>query len=154
MARSKGMTSPKAARRRERKRKAGVQIRQKKIFTYRGKTMEELKELSFDDFLKLVSSRKRRSFSRGLTHEHAKIISDVEKNSEKTIRTHKRDMIVIPQFIGRKFGIHNGQEFVEIEFIPEMLGHFFGELSQTRKGGVHSGPGVGATRSSKFMPLK
>jgi len=148
------MTSPKAARRRERKRKAGIQIRQKRIFTYKGKTMEELKELSFDDFLKLASSRKRRSFTRGLTHEQAKIISDVEENPEKIIRTHKRDMIIIPQFIGRKFGIHNGQEFVEVEFLPEMLGHFFGELSQTRKGGVHSGPGVGATRSSKFMPLK
>lgn len=154
MARSKGITSPKAARRRERKRKAGVQIRQKKIFTYRGKTMEELKEISFDDFLKLVSARKRRSFSRGLTYAQAKIISDVEQDSEKIIRTHTRDMMVIPQFIGRKFGIYNGQEFVEIECLPEMLGHFFGELSQTRKGGVHSGPGVGATRSSKFMPLK
>ena len=94
------------------------------------------------------------TFSRGLTHGHAKIISDVERDPDKTIKTHKRDMIVIPQFIGRVFGIHNGHEFVEIEFLPEMLGHFFGELSQTRKGGVHSGPGVGATRSSKFMPLK
>ena len=56
--------------------------------------------------------------------------------------------------VGKKVAIHNGKEFKEVEIRAEMIGHFLGEFALTRKIVKHSGPGVGATRSSKFMPLK
>lgn len=154
MARQRKSATPKAARRRERKRRAGVQVRRKKEYTYRGLTVDALKALSLEEFLELMPSRQRRSFTRGLTREQAKIIKDAEADPDAVIRTHRREMIVIPQFIGRKFAIYDGHEFVEIEVQPEMVGHYFGEFAQTRRPPTHTGPGVGATRSSKFMPLK
>jgi small subunit ribosomal protein S19 len=154
MARQRKSATPKAARRRERKRRAGVQVRRKKEYTYRGVTVTELKALSLEEFLELMPSRQRRSFTRGLTREQAKIIRDAEADPDSVIRTHRREMIVIPQFIGRKFAIYDGHEFVEVEVQPEMVGHYFGEFAQTRTPPTHTGPGVGATRSSKFMPLK
>ena len=74
--------------------------------------------------------------------------------ADKPLRTHCRDALVLPDHVGRRVAIHNGKEFKEIEVRPEMIGHYFGEFSLTRRFEKHSGPGVGATRSSKFMPLK
>jgi len=152
--RTKGLATPKAARRRERKRKAGIQVRRKKEFTYRGMTIDKLQELNFEDFMKMVPSRQRRSFTRGLSKEQAKLINDSNNKPDKVIRTHRREMIIIPQFVGRTFAVHNGKEFVNLEIMPEMIGLYFGELAPTRTSPTHTGPGVGATKSSKFMPLK
>ena len=107
--RTKGLATPKAARRRERKRKAGIQVRRKKEFTYRGMTIDKLKELTFEEFIAIIPSRQRRSFKRGLSMEQAKIINDSNNKPDKVIRTHRREMIIIPQFVGRKFGIYNGR---------------------------------------------
>jgi small subunit ribosomal protein S19 len=71
-----------------------------------------------------------------------------------TIRTHRRDMPILPEFVGKTLAVHNGQHFVEIAVKPEMIGHYLGEFAITRRGVAHSGPGVGATRSSKHVPLK
>tara|TARA_Y100000590_G_scaffold468385_1_gene650979 strand:+ start:723 stop:1190 length:468 start_codon:yes stop_codon:yes gene_type:complete len=152
--RTKGLATPKAARRRERKRKAGIQVRRKKEFTYRGLTLDKLQELEFEEFLTMLPSRQRRSFKRGFSKEQAKLINDSNQSPEKVLRTHRREMIIIPQFVGRKFAVHNGREFVDIEIMPEMIGLYFGELAPTRTSPTHTGPGVGATKSSKFMPLK
>ena len=89
-----------------------------------------------------------------LEKNYNKIINDSNNKPDKVIRTHRREMIIVPQFVGRKFGIYNGRDFVEIEIMPEMIGLYFGELAPTRTSPTHTGPGVGATKSSKFMPLK
>ncbi len=122
-------------------------------FTYRGKSMEEVKKLSLDEFAQLVPSRQRRTMQRGFSEEHKKLIHKV-KIKDPNIRTHLRDMIVLPEMIGMKISIHNGKEFTPIEIMPEMLGHYFGEFVMTRKKVTHGAAGVGATRSSKFIPLK
>ncbi|HEY9206455.1 MAG TPA: 30S ribosomal protein S19 [Candidatus Methanoperedens sp.] len=122
-------------------------------FTYRGKSMEEVKKLSLDEFAQLVPSRQRRTMQRGFSEEHKKLIHKV-KIKDPNIRTHLRDMIVLPEMIGMKISIHNGKEFTPIEIMPEMLGHYFGEFVLTRKKVSHGAAGVGATRSSKFIPLK
>ncbi len=122
-------------------------------FTYRGKSMEEVKKLSLDEFAQLVPSRQRRTMQRGFSEEHKKLIHKV-KIKDPNIRTHLRDMIVLPEMIGMKISIHNGKEFTPIEIMPEMLGHYFGEFVLTRKKVTHGAAGVGATRSSKFIPLK
>ena len=117
-------------------------------------SIDKLKELTFEEFIAIVPSRQRRSFKRGLSMEQAKIINDSNNKPDKVIRTHRREMIIIPQFVGRKFGVYNGREFVDLEILPEMIGLYFGELAPTRTSRTHTGPGVGATKSSKFMPLK
>ncbi|SVA55827.1 uncharacterized protein METZ01_LOCUS108681 [marine metagenome] len=117
-------------------------------------TIDKLQELSFEDFIKIVPSRQRRSFKRGLSKEQAKLINDSNSKPDKVMRTHRREMIIIPQFVGRTFSVHNGRAFVNLEIMPEMIGLYFGELAPTRTSPTHTGPGVGATKSSKFMPLK
>ena len=117
-------------------------------------TIDKLQELDFEQFMSVLPARQTRSFKRGLSQEQAKLINDSNQTPEKVIRTHRREMIIIPQFVGRKFAVHNGREFVDIEILPEMIGLYFGELAPTRTSPTHTGPGVGATKSSKFMPLK
>ncbi len=122
-------------------------------FTYRGKSMEEVKKLNLDEFAQLVPARQRRTIQRGFSEEHKKLIHKV-KIKDPNIRTHLRDMVVLPEMIGMKISIHSGKEFTPIEIMPEMLGHYLGEFVMTRKKVSHGAAGVGATRSSKFIPLK
>jgi len=122
-------------------------------FTFRGKSLEELKKLSQDEFALLVPSRQRRTLQRGISEEHKKLLHKV-KIKDPNIRTHLRDMIVLPEMVGLKIAIHSGKEFVPIDIISEMLGHYFGEFVLTRKKVSHGAAGIGATKSSKFVPLK
>lgn len=145
-------SSAKAARRRARKKKSAIETRRKKVFTYRGLTIEELQELSLHDVLPLLPARARRSLKRGVSKEQQTFMKRI-KTKDK-IRTHIRSMVVLPEFVGKIISIHNGKEFVDVEIAPEMIGHFLGEFALTRRRVAHTGPGVGATRSSKFMPLK
>lgn len=133
-----------------------------KKFTYRGKSMEELNSMSLEEFSKVVGSRAKRSLQRGISEEKQKLIKKAKKAMEvknsgrepKAIKTHLRDMIVVPQFVGLKFGIHNGKEYVIVEITEDKLGHYLGEFASTRKRVQHGSPGVGASRSSKFVPIK
>ncbi len=157
----KSFMTPKASRRKARKRLSTTSARVKKEFTYRGFNMEQLSAMPLwpegeeDDFIVgLLPSRVRRSLGRGLSLENEHFIERVARSSTNTIRTHRRDVPILPQFVGRRIAIHNGQHFVEIDIKPEMIGHYLGEFAVTRRGVTHSGPGVGATRSSKHVPLK
>ncbi len=122
-------------------------------FTFRGKSLEELKKLTLDEFALLVPARQRRTIQRGLSEDHKKLLHKV-KIRDQNIRTHLRDMVVTPEMVGLKIAIHTGKEFTPVEIIPEMLGHYFGEFVLTRKKVAHGAAGIGATRSSKFIPLK
>ncbi len=129
-----------------------------KKFSYRGLSIEELQKLPLDEFSKLINSRERRVIKRGFTPKHKKLLERIkqakESGSDKPIKTHLRDMVIIPEMVGLKFGIHNGKEFVTVDIAPEMVGHRLGEFAQTRKKVSHSAPGIGATRSSLYIPLK
>jgi len=144
----------KAARRKQRKKKGGITARRKKEFTFRGFTMEELLEMPFDEMAALLPSRARRTLSRGMGEEQKIAFETIRAGGKDVIRTHRRDVPIIPQFVGRRVAVYNGKEFLEFEIKPEMIGHFTGEFSMTRHEVKHSGPGVGATRGSKFLPLK
>jgi len=143
--------SIKSRRKRERKK---IEIR-KKEFHYHGYTLENLQSMSIEELIPLLPSRARRTLTRGLTQIQMKFMEDM-KTAQKgdTIRTHLRDMIILPSFVGHKIDIYNGKEFQRAEIQPQMIGHYLGEFSLTRKRVKHTGPGVGATRGSKFMPLK
>jgi small subunit ribosomal protein S19 len=127
----------------------------KKEFTYKGKKLEELKKMSLEEFAEVLPSRQRRKLKRGLKENEKKLIKEAQSyDGKKPIRTHLRDMIIVPQFLGKKFAIYNGKDWNIIEVVPEMLGHVMGEFSLTRKKVNHSGPGIGATRGTKFTSVK
>ena len=134
----------------------------RKVFKYKGYTLEELQAMSLEEVMKLYPARQRRSLKRGFLPRQQKVLDKMRKlNKEGTkdgrpvvVRTHCRDMIVIPEMVGTTFGIYDGHNFVEVKITPEMLGHYFGEYAPTRQRVQHGDPGMGATRSSMFVPLK
>lgn len=140
--------------RRQRKSRKKIEIGRKEFF-YRGRTLEELKSMPLEELIPLFPSRVRRTLTRGLTREQDKLLRDIEKaKPDEMVKTHCRNMVILPSFVGKTIGVHNGKEFKRVVIQPEMIGHYLGEFALTRKQVKHSGPGVGATRSSKFMPLK
>jgi small subunit ribosomal protein S19 len=140
------------AERKRRRKKIEVK---KKEYRFHGMKIDEVKKLSLNELLPLLPSRMRRSLKRGFTPRQHKLYKDIQKAEEgDVIRTHLRDMVILPSFVGHKIAIYNGNEFQEVKIEPHMIGHYLGEFALTRKKVKHTGPGVGATRSSKFMPLK
>ncbi|MDI9609920.1 MAG: 30S ribosomal protein S19 [Archaeoglobales archaeon] len=123
-----------------------------KEFAFRGYTFDEIQKMPLEDFMKLIPSRERRKLKRGLTEQEEILLRKLRKKG--SAKTHCRDMVILPEMVGKVIFVHNGKEFVRVEIKPEMLGHKLGEFAQTRRFEKHSGPGVGATRSSKFVPLK
>ena len=128
-------------------------------FTYRGHTLDELQEMELEEIAALLPARKRRTVERGLSSEHQKLLEKARKTDEETsandpIRTHLRDMPVLPEFVGLTFAVYDGQEFGRVRVEPELIGHYLGEFQLTRNSVEHGQAGIGATRSSKFVPLK
>jgi len=124
----------------------------KKEFTYRGKTIEEIKKMDLKDFMKLLPARERRSLARGFTEQEKLFLEELKKKDN--IKTHCRDMIIIPEMVGKKVRIYSGKEFFIISIEPDMLGHRLGEFALTRKSVAHSAPGIGATKSSSNLSVK
>ena len=124
-----------------------------KILTWKGKTIEDLQKLTLEEFSNLVPSRQRRSLTRGLTDKQKRFLERL-RAAKKPLKTHCREMIIIPEMIGKKILIYGGKEWVSVDMKMEMLGHRLGEFAPTNKKVMHSAPGIGATKSSKFLPLK
>jgi small subunit ribosomal protein S19 len=127
----------------------------KKAFTYRGKTLEELKALDTREFAKFLGARERRSVLR----QFQKIENFVNRSKKKmqknkAIKTHDGSIIIIPQMVTMKIGVYNGKEFVQVEIVPEMLGHRLGEFSLSRGKTKHGSAGLGATKGSKSKAKK
>ncbi|MCX6656853.1 MAG: 30S ribosomal protein S19 [Candidatus Bathyarchaeota archaeon] len=125
-----------------------------KNFQYRGRSVDDLKAMSMDEFINLLPSRMRRSLRRGLSNEQRIILERLRQDNGKPIKTHSRDMVVLPEMIGKTLLVHSGQEFVELRINEKMLGHYLGEFAITNKPVRHGKPGIGASRSSMYIPLK
>ncbi|MFQ5940949.1 MAG: 30S ribosomal protein S19 [Nitrososphaerales archaeon] len=125
-------------------------------FKYRGHSVDELKAMSPDTLLSILSARQRRSLTRGLTDQQRILIEEIKnvKKSKNPVKTHSRDLIILPYMVGLTIHVHNGKEFTPVEIKPEMIGHYLGEYVMTNKRVVHGAPGVGASRSSLYVPLK
>lgn len=122
-------------------------------FSFRGKSLEELQQLSIQEFASLCRSRQRRSLLRGFDRALMKRIEEAIQMTQggkepKPVRTHHRSTVIIPKMVGLKFAVHRGNTFDVIEVLPQSLGHYLGELVLTRKKIMHGRAGIGATRSS------
>lgn len=134
---------------------------ERRKFLYRGHDLEELRRMNMDQFIKLLPARQRRSLKRGIPFRQKKFMEKLrqarralKKGKEIVVRTHNRDMIVFPEFIGLSIGVYNGATFITVKITPEMIGHYLGEYASPMKQVKHGNPGVGATRSSQYVPLK
>jgi len=125
-----------------------------KEFMYRGKSLEELKSMSMDEFIQLLPSRMRRSLRRGLSNEQRKLLGKIRQGKEEPIRTHARDLVILPEMVGATLNVYNGQEFVNVKINQKMIGHYLGEYAITMQEVRHGRPGIGASRSSMYIPLK
>lgn len=131
-------------------------------FTFRGVDLDQLLDMSYEQLMTLVHARARRKFSRGLKRRPLALIKKLRKAKKEAppmekpavVKTHLRNMIVVPEMIGSVVGIHNGKTFNQVEMKPEMVGHYLGEFAITYKPVKHGRPGIGATHSSRFIPLK
>lgn len=128
---------------------------------YRGHTVKELQEMSMDNFIKLLPSRRRRSLLRVPPEERRKLMMKLRKakkameiGTTKIVRTHCRDSIILPEMVGLTIGVHNGKEFIPVEITPQKIGHLLGEFAITNKRVAHGTPGIGASRSSMYVPLR
>jgi len=136
------------------KKKAKTTLKKKEEeFTYRGYTLAKLKKMKIEDLTELIGARQRRKLKRELRENEEKLLEEL-KSDKESVKTHLRDAIVLPGMVGKKIGIHNGKSFEYVEIKPEMIGHYLGEFALTRKRVLHGAAGVGATRSSKYVPLK
>lgn len=129
-----------------------------KEFKYRGVSTEELQKLSLEKLFELLPARQRRSLTRGITDDKRKLLEETKlaKAGKLTnpIKTHLRDLIILPYMVGVTINVFSGKEFFPVVVRPEMVGHYLGEYAMTNKRVIHGAPGVGASRSSLYVPLK
>ena len=131
-------------------------------FTFRGVDLDALLDLTSEQLMDLVHARARRRFSRGQKRKPLLLIKKLRKakkdcgpyDKPDVVKTHLRNMIIVPEMIGSVVGVHNGKVFTSVEVKADMVGHYLGEFSITYKPVRHGRPGIGATSSSKFIPLK
>jgi len=126
-----------------------------KQFTYRGLSQKELEELPLEKLLKLYPARTRRSLTRGINDGKRKLIEEIKATIagklKTAIKTHLRDLLVLPYMVGVTVIVFSGKEFVPVTITTEMVGHYLGEYVITNKRVSHGAPGVGASRSSLKM---
>ena len=126
-----------------------------KEFTYHGLSKEELDNIPSEKLFKFFTARARRSLTRGINDDKRKLMEEMkDKNNKNPIKTHLRDVIILPYMVGVTVHIFSGKEFVPITLTLQMVGHYLGEYVITNKRVSHGAPGVGASRSSLYVPLK
>ena len=127
--------------------------RRREEFTYRGFKIDELQAMGISELLPLMPARARRKIVRGFSRGEETLLAKIRNGDEK-VRTHLRDMLVMPEMVGKSIEIYTGKEFLKVEFQPESVFHYLGEFALTRKRVAHGSAGIGATRGSKYVPLK
>ena len=128
---------------------------------YRGHKLDDLVKMNMDSLIELLPSRRRRTLRRGIPPRQKKLLiklraarKSLRKGKDVVVRTHCRDMVILPEMIDLTIAVHNGKDFVRVKIIPQMIGHLLGEFAVTNKRVNHGSPGIGATKSSAYVPLK
>lgn len=119
---------------------------------YRGKLLADLKKLDVRAIAVYLPARSRRSVLRHfeLIERFIKRCEQSEAN-KKRIRTHLRELVIVPHLVGKTIGIHNGKTFEDVHIVVDMVGHRLGEFAPTRKKVAHSAAGIGATKGSRAL---
>ena len=129
-----------------------------KEFTYRGLSQKELESLPIDKILQLFPARARRSLTRGINDNKRKLLGEIKATKAGTLKnpinTHLRDVLILPNMVAVTVNVYSGKEFRPVTITTEMVGHYLGEYVITNKRVSHGAPGVGASRSSLYVPLK
>ncbi|KAK3579912.1 hypothetical protein CHS0354_012453 [Potamilus streckersoni] len=133
-----------------------------KKFHFRGVDLDQLLDMSMEQLVELFTCRIRRRFARGIKRKPMALMKRLRKSKKEAgplekpevVKTHLRNMVIVPEMIGSMIGVYNGKTFNQVEIKPEMIGHYLGEFSLTYKPVKHGRPGIGATHSSRFIPLK
>ncbi|CAF0805612.1 unnamed protein product [Brachionus calyciflorus] len=142
-----------------------VELKKKRAFrkfTYRGIDLDALLDKSSDELIQLLNARPRRRYNRGLKRKTLALLKRLRKAKKDApplekpavVKTHLRDTVIIPEMVGCMVGIHNGKTFNQVEIKAEMIGHYLAEFSLSYKPVKHGRPGIGATHSSRFIPLR
>ena len=128
---------------------------------YRGYKLTELAKMNMDELIELLPSRRRRTLKRGLPPRQKKLLAKIRaarkaqrKGKDVVVKTHSRDMVILPEMVDLTIAVHNGKDFTKVKILPQMIGHVLGEFSITNKRVSHGNPGIGATKSSAYVPLK
>merc|ERR1712187_973965 len=103
--------------------------------SYRGIDLDKLLDLSNQDLMELFCARQRRKFSRGIKRKPIALLKKLRKAKRETaygekpepVRTHLRNMIIVPEMIGSVAGVYNGKQVINVEIKPEMFGHYLAE---------------------------
>jgi small subunit ribosomal protein S19 len=122
-------------------------------FLYRGRSWDQLAAMSLTEFMALLASRERRALKRGFTRQEQALLEKIRAGKAK-LRTHAREMVIIPEMVGKTISVYTGKEFAPVAVAKEMLGHRLGEFALTRRRVQHSAPGIGATRSSAALSVR
>lgn len=133
-----------------------------KEFSLRGHTFEQLKGMSIEEFARLLNSRTRRTLKRGLTEQQKKLLEKIRKKPEKFHKTHIRNMVILPEMVGKKFGVYRGgaaegdksNKWVTLDVTQHMVGFRLGDFAIPVKRVQHSAPGIGASKSTKHASMK
>ena len=65
-------------------------------------------------------------------HLMKKAVAAKEAGDRKVIKTWSRRSMIVPEFVGLTFAVHNGKQFVPVFVTENMVGHKLGEFSPTR----------------------
>ena len=136
--------------------------RQFRKFTFRGLELERLLDLSHEELLGFLNARARRRLQRGLKRKPMALIKKLRKvkavcgplDKPAVVKTHLRNMVIVPEMIGSTVAIYNGKVFNVVDIKAEMVGYYLGEFSISYRPVRHGRPGIGSTNSSRFIPLK
>eukprot|EP00921_Rhytidocystis_pertsovi_P003680 GHVQ01006402.1.p1 GENE.GHVQ01006402.1~~GHVQ01006402.1.p1 ORF type:complete len:147 (+),score=16.19 GHVQ01006402.1:123-563(+) len=133
-----------------------------RTFTYRGIELDKLLDLGTEELIQLFRSRQRRKFNRGIKRKTTALLKKLRIAKKEcpygekptAVNTHLRNMVVVPEMVGSVVGVYNGKQFINVDIKPEMVGYYLAEFSISYKPVRHGKPGIGATHSSRFIPLK
>jgi small subunit ribosomal protein S19 len=125
-----------------------------KEYIYRGKKIEDLKAMGIEELARMLTSRERRTIRRGFGEQEKILLESIRKSPDKFHKTHARGMIVLPEMVGAKIGVHTGKEWFQLNVTPHMVGYRLGDFAIPVKRVKHSAPGIGASRGSKHIAVK
>merc|ERR1711942_347793 len=144
---------------------AAAELKKKRTFrkyTYRGVDLDQLLDMNNEQLMELFTCRIRRKFAKGIKRKPLTLMKKLRRKKKEcpinekpdVVKTHLRNMVIVPEMTGSIVGVYNGKPFNQVEIKPEMIGHYLGEFSISYKPVKHGRPGIGATHSSRFIPLK